>query len=196
MLFLGRCHSFFFVVFPLSVSWQFSIPVTLFPVMFCSHLSCPFPLSHFFHLCFPRQRSRGPQNALSSCEQLLSQTPTHRCQLGDWLSFFPSFSFHSFFLPLHSLLFPSLSCADLLDQPSKTDSRFFTDHDCVSSYATKMERERKSDCVNMWHLSVFVCSAALYQENITTQIGLAVKIFNWITWNVQLSYISTNRPSI
>lgn len=54
---------------------------------------------------------------------------------------FPSFSL------LSSL---SLPAADLWDQPSKTDSHFFTDHQYVSGYTTASEREwervRESEC--------------------------------------------------
>lgn len=123
MLRLGCCHLFssWFFHF-LLIGSLFSIPVTLFPVLFCSHLSCPFPLSHFLRLCFPRQRSRGPRNALSSCAQFLSQTPTHRCQLGDWLSSFPSFSFHSFF---SGLAFFTLSISLLRWPLGSTEQNWF-----------------------------------------------------------------------
>lgn len=54
----------------------------------------------------------------------------------------------SLFSPSLSL---SLSSTDLWDQPSKTDSEFFTDHECVSSYVTKAEtkREKSGEEVNM-----------------------------------------------
>lgn len=71
-------------------------------------------------------------------------------------------AFLSFFL-LSSL---SLPAADLWDQPSKTDSHFFTDHQYVSSYTTESEREWERVNANMQltYLSIFICVAVYHRE--------------------------------
>lgn len=121
----------------------------------CAHRSRPLPPSHFLHLGLLRHRGQGSLDAV----KIFPQTQSHRCQLGDWFSLPPSFSFPLFFLALPSVysLHLSLSGTDLWDQPSKTDSEFFTDHECVSSYATEAEMERKKGWTSKYvtYLSVF-----------------------------------------
>lgn len=108
----------------------------------CAHRSRPLPPSHFLHLRLRRHRGQGSQEAVT----IFPQTQSHRCQRGDWFSLPPSFSFLLFFWPYPLFILSislSLSGTDLWDQPSKTDSEFFTDHECVSSYATEAAMERK-----------------------------------------------------
>lgn len=113
------------------------------------------PPSHFLHLRLLRHWGRGSQEAVT----IFTQTQSHRCQLGDWFSFPSSlFSFPLFFWPYPLFILSiSLSGTDLWDQPSKTDSEFFTDHECVSSYATEAEMERKKGWTSKYvtYLSVF-----------------------------------------
>lgn len=81
---------------------------------------------------------------------LLRHNPTDAKSVIGFLSLPPFLSFLLFFLAL-SLFSPSLSSTDLWDQPSKTDSGFFTDHECVSSYVTEAEikREKRGEQVNV-----------------------------------------------
>lgn len=122
---------------------------SLFSIIYVSHLSCPLPPSHFLHLWLPRQRGQGSQEAVT----LLTQTQSHRCQRGDWFSFPASFSLPLFSAVALSLFSPSLSLSstDLWDQLSKTDSGFFTDHECGSSYVMEAEikRQKWGEQVNM-----------------------------------------------
>lgn len=118
----------------------------------------------FHHLCFtslpspssePFLASLAPQTeakARKKLSQLLLRHNPTDAMLGDWFSFPPSFSFLLFFWPCTlSVLSISLSSTDLWDQPSKTDSEFFTDRECVSSYVTeaKIKREKRGEQVNM-----------------------------------------------
>lgn len=95
-----------------------------------------------------------------------------------WLVVSPSFIFpglvHSLLLSLCSLsLSRCLSAADLWDQPSKTDSYFFTDHECVSGYATREGegegRERAWIC--KWH----ICPSLFAPLLPPTGVSLVVK---------------------
>lgn len=61
----------------------------------CAHRSRPLPPSHFLHLRLHRHRGQGSQEAVT----IFPQTQSHRCQLGDWFSLPPSFSFPLFFWP-------------------------------------------------------------------------------------------------
>lgn len=95
---------------------------------------------HFLRAISCISSSQGSQEAVT----IFPQTQSHRCQLSDWFSLPPSYSFLLFFWPYPLFILSiSLSGIDLWDQPSKTDSEFFTDHECVSSYATEAEMERK-----------------------------------------------------
>lgn len=88
----------------------------------------------------------------------LRHNPTDASSVIGFLSLL-HFLFRSFSGLTLCLFSPSLSLSgtDLWDQPSKTDSEFFTDHECVSSYATEAEMERKQGRTSKYvtYLSVF-----------------------------------------
>lgn len=139
------------------ISVIFCYLAVCFPFQLLRSLSCcvgiclvPLPPSHFWFLS---QRGSGSRNAVSSCARLLPRRQLTDANLVigclSLLHFpWPRALFTP--LPLFSLSL-CLSAADLWDQPSKTDSYFFTDHECVSGYATR-ERERgrgKGERMNM-----------------------------------------------
>lgn len=143
------------------------VTVCLPPLMF--HVSpISFPPSHFLHLWLPRQRGHGSQEAVT----IFTKTQSHRCH-ARWLVFSPSlFFFYTLFLALRSLSILSISLSNLWDQPSKTDSEFFTDHECVSSYVTEAEIKREKIgeqgnmeliCQSFLHLSQILAGSLTWQ---------------------------------
>lgn len=141
LCFISLLHHFLHLCF-----LSFSFPFTLHYSLSCCALSCP----HCLHLWFPRRRAEVHKTLSATVHDFfIFFTPTHRCQPGDWLSFPPSIFFFHSLLALCSLYSSpsvlSLSAADLWDQPSKTDSHFFTDHECVSGYATEREIEKERE---------------------------------------------------
>lgn len=82
---------------------------------------------------------------------LLRRNPTDASPVIGFLSLL-HFLFPLFFWPCTLFILSiSLSSTDLWDQPSKIDSEFFTDHECVSSYVTEaaIKREKRGEQVNM-----------------------------------------------
>ncbi len=130
---------------------SFSITVTLFHchVMLGSLLS-PFsePIS-----CISGSPDNEAEVRTTLSAAVHISYPDTNSQMSTWrLVVFPSFVFifdSPLAFALSSLPLPlfSLSTADLWDQPSKTDSHFFTDHECVSGYATEMKRENERNRV-------------------------------------------------
>lgn len=113
----------------------------------CGHIFAV-PFLRAISCVSPRQRGQGSQQAVTVFTQTLSRWR----QPGDWFSFLRHFPFCFFFIWPCALfiLSISLSSTDLWDQPSKTDSEFFTDHECVSSYATEVEMETQKGFTNKY----------------------------------------------
>lgn len=100
--------------------------------------------------------SASPDSEAEAREKLSQFEPGHNpTDASPVIAFFSRlhFLFHPFSGLALFLFSPSLSLSstDLWDQPSKTDSEFFTDHECVSSYVTEAEiyREKRGEEVNM-----------------------------------------------
>lgn len=127
---------------------------SLFSIIYVAHLSHPLPPSHFLHLWLPRQRGQGCKKL---SQFLLRHNPTDASPVIGFLSLL-HFLFLLFFWPCTLFILSiSLSSTDLWDQPSKTDSEFFTDHECVSSYVTEaaIKREKRGEliCQSFLHLT-------------------------------------------
>lgn len=161
-LFFYPCSVSFAVSFPSHTPALFFFFFTLLFCPFVLHFGSNFSLSCYVRLflvpLFPSEpfpASPVPQTmrqrfTRKRCQpQCTALTYTNSQMPTWWLVDFPSFIFlfHSLLALYSSLsvlsLFLSLSAADLWDQPSKTDSHFFTDHECVSGYATEREGERE-----------------------------------------------------
>lgn len=109
------CHFLKFCFFPLPflfVVWRFVFPFSLHSSLSCYALLflVPFPRAISCIPGSPDKRGRGSEKHCHPQCTILTQTPTHRCQPGD---FPPSFSFFTLLLALRSLLLLSLCSLSL-----------------------------------------------------------------------------------
>lgn len=120
-----------------------------FPLHYCMSGCVPLPPSHI-----PQTTGRGSDHtARSSAQFVPSQSPTPSLQCQPSLGLFPSLPVLTSFYSL-SFSFSLFLRADLWDQPSKNDSQFFTDHECVSGNATGRERQSERTCEHVTDIFV------------------------------------------